>query len=59
MVRRWRFLRNVASCISASSVQHIADLHSKLGQMSKVKDTRDKNDIFRPFRRPACGLCLV
>jgi len=26
---------------------------------SKVKVTRDKNGIFRPFRRPACGLCLV
>jgi len=29
------------------------------GQRSKVKVTRDKNDIFQPFRRHACGLCLV
>ena len=25
----------------------------------KVKVTRDKNSIFRPFRRPAYSLCLV
>ena len=25
----------------------------------KVKVTRNKNSIFRPFRRPACSLCLV
>jgi len=24
-----------------------------------AKVTRDKNGIFWPFRRPACGLCLV
>jgi len=24
-----------------------------------VKVTREKNSIFRPFRRSACGLCLV
>ena len=31
-----------------------------LARMSlKVKVTGDKNSIFRPFRRPACGLCLV
>ena len=29
------------------------------GQRSKVKVPRDKNGIFRPLRRPACGLCLV
>jgi len=29
------------------------------GQRSKVKVSRDNNGIFRPFRRPACGLCLV
>ena len=29
------------------------------GQRSKVKVTGDKNGIFRPFRRPACGLCLA
>jgi len=29
------------------------------GQRSKVKVTRDKKTAFRPFRRPACGLCLV
>ena len=28
------------------------------GQRSKVKVTRDRNGIFRHFRRPACGLCL-
>ena len=27
--------------------------------MSKVKVTRTKNGIVRPFRRPACSLCLV
>ena len=26
-------------------------------QMSKVKVTRDKTAFFRPFWRPACGLC--
>jgi len=26
---------------------------------SKVKVRRNKNGIFRPFRRPSCGLCLV
>jgi len=26
---------------------------------SKVKVTSVKNSIFRPFRWPACGLCLV
>ena len=26
---------------------------------SKVKVTRDKNGIFRPFRRPACGFCFI
>jgi len=26
---------------------------------SKVKVTRDKNSIFRPFRQAACGFCLV
>jgi len=29
------------------------------GKRSKVNVTRDKNGTFRPFRRPACGLCLV
>ena len=29
------------------------------GQRAKVKVTRDKNGIFRPFRRLACGLCSV
>ena len=29
------------------------------GERSKVKVTRDKKGIFRPFRRPACGLLLV
>ena len=24
-----------------------------------VKVTRDKNDIFRPIRQPACSLCLM
>jgi len=28
-VRKWPYLRNFASCISASRVQHISDLHSK------------------------------
>jgi len=28
------------------------------GQRLKVKVSRDKNGIFRPFRRPACGSCL-
>ena len=31
-----------------------------LAQVSfKMKVTDDKNGIFQPFRRPACGLCLV
>ena len=29
------------------------------GDWSNVKVTRNKNEIFRPFLRPACGLCLV
>jgi len=28
-------------------------------QMSRSLGSRDKNGIFRPFWRPACGLCLV
>ena len=29
------------------------------GQRQRSKVTRDRNGIFRPFRRPACGLCFV
>jgi len=29
------------------------------GQESKVKVTKDKNGIFRLFRRPACSSCLA
>jgi len=29
------------------------------GQRSKVKVTRDKDGILRPFRRPACDLYLI
>ena len=45
-----------------SQGRHVWSLAS-LGRVwmsrAKVKVTRDKNGIFRPFRRPACGFCLV
>jgi len=34
------------------------EFECQLGQRSKVKVTREKQH-FRPFRQPACGLCLV